>query len=68
MPTMPGDFNPEMDARLEQREVTERERELEEDLEGQSDPDAPKPDPDAPKPGLLHRVKDALNVFPDAKE
>ena len=59
--TMPGDFNPEMEARLEQREVTEHERELEQDLEGE-------PDTGAEKPGLLERIKEKLDIFPDAKE
>ncbi len=59
--TMKEGFGPEFEARLEQREVTERERELEQDLEGE-------PDPDAEKPGLLARIKDKLDIFPDAKE
>jgi hypothetical protein len=60
MSPTPGGFDPEMEARLEQREVTIHERDLEEELEGE-------PDPDAEKPGLFERIKEALDVFPDAK-
>jgi len=58
--TMPGDFNPEAEARQEEREVGVRELELEREIEGE-------PEPDAAKEGLLERIKERLHTAPDAE-
>ena len=58
--TMPGDFNPEAEARQEQREIDARSFELERELEGEQDPDAE-------KEGLLERIMDKVHPAPEVE-